>query len=89
MNVIRIEQTSNAIADLKAAVSTAKAFNGPTLIHINSDPLIYAPDGEGWWDVPVAATSTLASTQEARAAYEKALKKQKPLLGRGSVERNN
>ena len=89
MNVIRIEQTSNAIADLKAAVSTAKAFNGPTLIHINSDPLIYAPDGEGWWDVPVAATSTLASTQEARAAYENALKKQKPLLGRGSVERNN
>jgi 3D-(3,5/4)-trihydroxycyclohexane-1,2-dione acylhydrolase (decyclizing) len=89
MNVIRIEQTPNSIADLSAAVATAKAFNGPTLIHINSDPLIYAPDGEGWWDVPVAATSTLGSTQKARAAYEEALKKQKPLLGRGAVERNN
>jgi 3D-(3,5/4)-trihydroxycyclohexane-1,2-dione acylhydrolase (decyclizing) len=89
MNVIRVEQTTNAIADLSAAVAAAKAFSGPTLIHINSNPLIYAPDGEGWWDVPVAATSTLGSTQKARAEYEEALKKQKPLLGRGAVERNN
>jgi 3D-(3,5/4)-trihydroxycyclohexane-1,2-dione acylhydrolase (decyclizing) len=89
MNVIRIEPTSNAISDLSAAVAKAKAFDGPTLIHINSNPLLYAPDGEGWWDVPVAATSTLASTQKARADYEQALKKQKTLLGRGAVERNN
>jgi 3D-(3,5/4)-trihydroxycyclohexane-1,2-dione acylhydrolase (decyclizing) len=89
MNVIRVEPTTNAIADLSKAVTAAKAFNGPTLIHINSNPLIYAPDGEGWWDVPVAAVSTLESTQKARADYEQALKKQKPLLGRGAVERNN
>lgn len=89
MNVIRVEPSENAIADLSAAVKAAKASNVATLIHINSDPLLYAPDGEGWWDVPVAATSTLASTQKARAEYEEVQKTQKAHLGRGSSERNN
>ena len=89
MNVIRVEPSTNAIADLSAAVKAAKASNVATLIHINSDPLLYAPDGEGWWDVPVAATSTLASTQKARAEYEEIQKTQKPYLGRGASERNN
>lgn len=81
MDVIRIEPTSNAIADLAAAVKTAKASTRATLIHINSDPLLYAPDGEGWWDVPVAAVSTVKSTQQARAEYDKLVAKQRPLLG--------
>lgn len=89
MNVIRVEPSSNAISDLSAAVKAAKASNVATLIHINSDPLLYAPDGEGWWDVPVAATSTLASTKKARAEYEEIQKTQKPYLGRGASERNN
>ena len=89
MNVIRVEPSANAIADLSAAVKAAKASNVATLIHINSDPLLYAPDGEGWWDVPVAATSTLASTQKARAEYEEIQKTQKAHLGRGASERNN
>ncbi|MFM6968303.1 MAG: 3D-(3,5/4)-trihydroxycyclohexane-1,2-dione acylhydrolase (decyclizing) [Microbacteriaceae bacterium] len=81
MDVIRIEPTADAIADLAAAVKTAKASSRATLIHINSDPLIYAPDGEGWWDVPVAAVSTVKSTQKARAEYDKLVAKQRPLLG--------
>ncbi len=81
MDVIRIDTTPNAIADLSAAVKTAKANPRATLIHINSDPLLYSPSGEGWWDVPVAAVSTVPSTQQARAAYEKAIAKQRPLLG--------
>jgi 3D-(3,5/4)-trihydroxycyclohexane-1,2-dione acylhydrolase (decyclizing) len=89
MNVIRVEPSENAIADLSAAVKAAKASNVATLIHINSDPLLYAPDGEGWWDVPVAATSTLASTQKARAEYEEVQKTQKAHLGRGASERSN
>ncbi len=88
MDVIRVEPSENAIADLSAAVATAKASSRATLIHINSDPLLYAPDGEGWWDVPVAAVSTIASTQQARAEYDKAVQKQRPLIGKGSVERH-
>jgi 3D-(3,5/4)-trihydroxycyclohexane-1,2-dione acylhydrolase (decyclizing) len=81
MDVIRIEPSSDALADLAAAVKTAKASTRATLIHINSDPLLYAPDGEGWWDVPVAAVSTVKSTQKARAEYDTLVAKQRPLLG--------
>lgn len=87
MEVIRIEQTANAIEDLKAAVKRAKSSTKATLIHIHSNPLLYAPDGEGWWDVPVAAVSTLDSTKSARKEYEKAVAYQKPLLGKGASER--
>lgn len=89
MNVIRIAETPNAISDLEAAVRAAKAQDRPTLIHINSNPRIYAPDGEGWWDVPVSPVSELKSTKDAYKEYEKAKKRQRPLLGRGASERKN
>ena len=87
MNVIRISESPSAIADLKAAVKAAKAHPKATLIHINSDPLLYSPSGESWWDVPIPSVSTLASTQAAYGSYIEGLKAQKPLLGKGSVER--
>lgn len=87
MNVIRIAETPNAIADLSAALATAKASDTATLIHINSDPLLYSLDNKSWWDVPVAAVSTLASTQKARASYEEKVTQQRPLLGKGAKER--
>jgi 3D-(3,5/4)-trihydroxycyclohexane-1,2-dione acylhydrolase (decyclizing) len=87
LDVISIEPTANAIADLSAAMATAKASKRATMIHINNDPLLYAPDGEGWWDVPVAAVSTLPSTQKARAEYVENRSVQKPLLGRGNADR--
>jgi 3D-(3,5/4)-trihydroxycyclohexane-1,2-dione acylhydrolase (decyclizing) len=59
-----------------------------TLIHITSDPLLYSPNGEGWWDVPIAKVSTLKSTQDALAKYEKDIKNQKYLFGKGAIERN-
>lgn len=88
MNVIRVAPTENAIADLRQAMKDAKAATRATLIHIHSNPYLYAPDGEGWWDVPVAAVSTLESTKTARKEYEKSVAKQKPLLGKGASERN-
>jgi 3D-(3,5/4)-trihydroxycyclohexane-1,2-dione acylhydrolase (decyclizing) len=88
MNVIRIEESPNAIADLSAAVKAAKAHPKATLIHINNDPLLYAPDGEGWWDVPITSESTLESTKKAYAGYKEAIKRQKKYLGKGSAERN-
>lgn len=81
MDVIEVEPSANAIEDLKAAMATAKASEKSTFIHINSDPLIYAPDGAGWWDVPVSKTSTLDSTNAAREDYLKNQALQRPLLG--------
>ena len=81
MDVIEVEPSENAIADLQAAMATAKASEKSTFIHINSDPLIYAPDGAGWWDVPVSETATLDSTNAAREEYLKNQALQRPLLG--------
>ncbi|WP_208385678.1 3D-(3,5/4)-trihydroxycyclohexane-1,2-dione acylhydrolase (decyclizing) [Curtobacterium salicis] len=81
VDVIEVQPGPDSIADLSAAVRQAKANDHTTLVHINSDPLVYAPDGDGWWDVPVAQTSTLPSTQAARAEYEQRVAAQRPLLG--------
>jgi 3D-(3,5/4)-trihydroxycyclohexane-1,2-dione acylhydrolase (decyclizing) len=88
VKVIRVEPGPGSISDLKAAMKAAKAHTGgPVLIHINNDPLIYAPDGEGWWDVPIASVSELESTQQAYVGYGMAKKSQKLLIGKGAVER--
>ncbi len=87
INVIRVDESANAIADLKAAMKAAKASDQSTLIHINSDPLLYSISNESWWDVPVAQVSTLESTQNALKEYQKAVAAQKPLLGRGAIDR--
>jgi 3D-(3,5/4)-trihydroxycyclohexane-1,2-dione acylhydrolase (decyclizing) len=89
IDVIRVEKTENAISDLKEAVKRARESDRSTVIHIHSDPLLYAPDGEGWWDVPVAEVSTLESTQKARAEYDRKVATQKHLLGRGVSERKS
>jgi 3D-(3,5/4)-trihydroxycyclohexane-1,2-dione acylhydrolase (decyclizing) len=57
-------------AELADAIKKAKAAEDPIVIFVETDPLIGAPDSESWWDVPVAETSTLESTQNARATYE-------------------
>lgn len=88
INVIRIDESPSAIVDLMQAVKDAKSNPRATLIHINSDPLLYAPDGEGWWEVPIAEESTLPSTQKASAIYKEAIKRQKKYLGKGSKDRN-
>jgi 3D-(3,5/4)-trihydroxycyclohexane-1,2-dione acylhydrolase (decyclizing) len=87
IRVIRVDPGPDAIVDLAAAVATAKASDRATLIHVNSDPLLYSPDGGGWWDVPVGAVSTLDSTRTARADYLENRKSQKLYLGAGAVER--
>lgn len=90
VRVIRVQPGPSSIADLKEAMAQAKAHTGgPVLIHINNDPLIYAPDGEGWWDVPVMPVSDLETTKTAHAGYLKGKEHQKPLLGKGAIERNS
>ena len=81
VNVIEVEPGADAIEQLATAMGVAKAAETTTLIHINSDPLLYSPDGGGWWDVPVSGASTLPSTQAAYEDYLVQQAKQKPLLG--------
>ena len=81
VDVIEIAPGPDAIDDLRRAVATAKASDATTLIHVESDPLLGGPDGEGWWDVPVAEMSQVPSVQQARAKYESARSAQRPLLG--------
>ncbi|MFT4220079.1 MAG: 3D-(3,5/4)-trihydroxycyclohexane-1,2-dione acylhydrolase (decyclizing) [Microbacterium sp.] len=81
LDVIEVAPGPMAVVELKAAIAQAKASDRSTFIHINSDPLIYAPDGAGWWDVPVAGVSTLDSTQRAREEYVSQRAAQRPLLG--------
>jgi 3D-(3,5/4)-trihydroxycyclohexane-1,2-dione acylhydrolase (decyclizing) len=80
IDVVEIEPGAGAGTRLTEAVEAARAAETSTLIHINSDPLVYAPEGEGWWDVPAAAASTMADTRAARAAYENERSTQRPLL---------
>jgi len=81
LDVIEIQPGATAVSRLSVAVKAAKSSTVSTLIHINSDPLAYAPEGEGWWDVPIAQVSELESTQQAYAEYVEQHKKQRPLLG--------
>jgi 3D-(3,5/4)-trihydroxycyclohexane-1,2-dione acylhydrolase (decyclizing) len=74
-----------SIAELREALTAAQSSDQTTVIHIETDPTVPAPDSAAWWDVPVAEVSQLAATQEARAAYEESKKKQ--LSGLGSRER--
>jgi 3D-(3,5/4)-trihydroxycyclohexane-1,2-dione acylhydrolase (decyclizing) len=82
IDVVEIEPGGDAITKLSAALKAAKAATDSTLVHIHSDPFTYAPDGEGWWDVPVAEVSLSETTKRAHAEYLEQQKKQRPLLGR-------
>jgi len=57
-------------AEFTDAVKVAKANEVTTVIHVETDPLISAPNSQSWWDVPVSEVSELDSTATARQAYE-------------------
>lgn len=67
-------------AEFADAVKVAKASDRTTVIHVETDPLIYAPDSHSWWDVPVSEESTLDSTQQAYQRYADWKKVQRPLI---------
>ncbi|MGW4100062.1 3D-(3,5/4)-trihydroxycyclohexane-1,2-dione acylhydrolase (decyclizing) [Mycobacterium sp. NPDC004974] len=72
-------KVSNA-AEFTDAVKVAKAAENTTVIHVETDPLVFAPDSQSWWDVPVSEVSTLESTQSAYARYADWKKVQRPLI---------
>ena len=67
---------AGSVAELSAALAAARAAEGTTVIHVETDPSVPSPDSEAWWDVPVAEVSALDSAREARAGYEVAVRSQ-------------
>jgi 3D-(3,5/4)-trihydroxycyclohexane-1,2-dione acylhydrolase (decyclizing) len=58
--------------ELEKAIRMAKeapADAGPFVIQVTTDPLVYAPDSEAWWDVPVSQVAELETTREAYQRY--------------------
>jgi 3D-(3,5/4)-trihydroxycyclohexane-1,2-dione acylhydrolase (decyclizing) len=81
IQVIDVAAGPDATEQLSFAIKTAKARSTATLIHIRSDPFLYAPDGESWWNVPVAQVSEMSGTGTAYARYVEERRRQRPLLG--------
>jgi 3D-(3,5/4)-trihydroxycyclohexane-1,2-dione acylhydrolase (decyclizing) len=71
---------ARTVDELRAGLAGAKAADRTTVVHVEVDPLPGAPDSDAWWDVPVAEVSTLDSTRQARADYEKAKQNQRGYL---------
>ncbi|MET0449254.1 MAG: 3D-(3,5/4)-trihydroxycyclohexane-1,2-dione acylhydrolase (decyclizing) [Aeromicrobium sp.] len=70
----------SGIEDFRAAVLKAKDSTRTTVIHVETDPLVPAPDSPAWWDVPVSEVSVLESTQQARITYEQNKSRQRAYL---------
>jgi 3D-(3,5/4)-trihydroxycyclohexane-1,2-dione acylhydrolase (decyclizing) len=70
------DELGQAIKEAKAA----PAHGGPIVIHVETDPTVYAPDSEAWWDVPVSQVSALDTTRAAFAAYQDHKATQRPLV---------
>ena len=59
-------------AELEQAITDAKAAprdGGPVVIHVETDPHVYAPDSGAWWDVPVSEVADLESTRTSYRDY--------------------
>jgi 3D-(3,5/4)-trihydroxycyclohexane-1,2-dione acylhydrolase (decyclizing) len=62
---------ARTVPEVRAALQKAKDHQGgPVMVHVETDPLVPAPDSESWWDVPVSEVSTLGTTRAARGVYE-------------------
>jgi 3D-(3,5/4)-trihydroxycyclohexane-1,2-dione acylhydrolase (decyclizing) len=68
------------VEELRKALLQARASDRTTVVHIETDPLVPAPESESWWDVPVAEVSALESTQAARTTYDTAKRSQRTYL---------
>jgi 3D-(3,5/4)-trihydroxycyclohexane-1,2-dione acylhydrolase (decyclizing) len=78
---------ARTIADLRVALSEARGAGsggagsaGPTVVCIETDRYAGVPSYDGWWDVPVAETSTQETVRAARAEYERNSSAQRQFL---------
>ncbi|MGH3424456.1 MAG: thiamine pyrophosphate-dependent enzyme, partial [Nocardioidaceae bacterium] len=61
----------HGVDELRGALRKATRSTRSTLVHVETDPMADAPDSPAWWDVPVPEVSSLDSTRDARAAYDR------------------
>ncbi len=71
---------ADTIEELRLALSAARDAKETSVVVVETDPLVNAPDSESWWEVPVAEVSNRASTQAARRRYESDRTRQRELL---------
>jgi 3D-(3,5/4)-trihydroxycyclohexane-1,2-dione acylhydrolase (decyclizing) len=67
---------ANSPAELRAALADAKNADGVRVIYVQVPADVRLP-GYSWWDVPVSGTSKVPGVRSARAAYDRAVKKQR------------
>ncbi len=72
--------TACTIDEFKQALQDARKATKTTVIVVQTEREVRVPGYESWWDVAVAETSTMESVQQARAAYEESLKKERYFL---------
>ncbi|MBW8482535.1 3D-(3,5/4)-trihydroxycyclohexane-1,2-dione acylhydrolase (decyclizing) [Actinomadura parmotrematis] len=65
---------ADGVAALRDALREAREAPGTTVIEVETDPALPAPDGGAWWDVPVAGTAGRDAARDARARYEESIK---------------
>ena len=75
-DVLRADDADGFRDALRQAIASPRT----TVVHVETDPLVPAPDSEAWWDVPVAETASLDDTRAARARYDDAKKAQRRYL---------
>ncbi len=71
---------AHSIADLRSALATARSSEVTTVIEIETDPLVSAPDSSSWWDVPVAEVSSRDATERALESYSSERQRQRTYL---------
>jgi 3D-(3,5/4)-trihydroxycyclohexane-1,2-dione acylhydrolase (decyclizing) len=71
---------TRTIAQLRTALAQAGGSDGPTVVCIETDRYAGVPSYDGWWDVPVAQTSTQDTVRAARADYERNATAQRQFL---------
>jgi 3D-(3,5/4)-trihydroxycyclohexane-1,2-dione acylhydrolase (decyclizing) len=69
-----------SVESFREALRRARAASRTTVVHVETDPLVSAPDSEAWWDVPVAEVSARRPVRQARADYDKDKQHQRPYL---------
>jgi 3D-(3,5/4)-trihydroxycyclohexane-1,2-dione acylhydrolase (decyclizing) len=73
-------ERAGSIAELRDALSRARAADGVSVIVVEVDRYEGVPSYESWWDVPVAEVSELPGVQDARRDYETARRAERRYL---------
>ena len=68
---------AESLADLEAALVAQRENRLPTVIVIDTDPMISTDAGGHWWDVAVPEVSVRPQVQEARRDYEASKRNQR------------